>query len=291
MADASSTTPMCAILSVQSEVAYGHVGNSAGRLPLQRLGFEVWSVNTVQLGHHPGYGAFRGHMVEPERFAAILNAVLEQAPIEHCLGVLVGYLGDALLADPIRDALDRLRARCSKLVVLLDPVIGDDGSGVFVRPPVPEAIRNKLLPRADIVTPNRFELAFLTGRAIENVDQAILAAEALLERGPKLVLATGLPSSDRNDRLVMLAAAAGERWIIETPRLGRHFNGTGDTLSALFLGHYLSAPDLRSAFERAASAIYSLVEITEQRGEEELAIVAAQEAFNGADARFSAMAV
>jgi len=280
---------MQAILSIQSEVAYGHVGNSAAVLPLQRLGFEVWPVNTVQLGHHPGYGRFRGYRVEQEHLAAILEAVLEQAPLASCVGMIVGYLGDARNVDPVLRALDAVTAERPDLVFLLDTVIGDDGAGVFVRPDVPAAIADRLLPRATIVTPNRFELAHLSGQAVGNLDQAVSAADNLLARGPGLVVATGLPVPDHPDDLAILATSSAERWIIRTPRLARAFSGTGDAFSALLLGHYLLAPDLKSALERAASAIFSLVEVTAERGEDELSLVAAQDLLAAPTIRFSAV--
>ncbi len=281
--------PTEAILSIQSEVAYGHVGNAAAVFPLQRLGFEVWPVNTVQLGHHPGYGRFRGHRVEPARVSAILDAVLDQAPLDGCVGMIVGYLGDGGVGDLALGALDRLRAASPGLIFLLDPVIGDDGAGVFVRPDVPSMIEERLLPRADIVTPNRFELARLSGLEVGNVDQACRAAERLLAAGPRLVVATGLPCPDDPNAIAMLALSKEQRLLIRTPRLARAFNGTGDAFAALMLGHHRLAPDLKTGFERAAAAIFSLVELTERRGEDELCLIAAQDFFSPSEIRFPAV--
>lgn len=284
--DQSVATP--AILSIQSAVAYGHVGNGAAVLPLQRLGFEVWPVNTVHLGHHPGYGAFRGHVETPERLSTILDAVLERAPLASCAGLLVGYLGDAAVADLAIAALKTIEPARPDRVFLLDPVIGDDGPGVFVKPDVPVVIRETLLPRADIVTPNRFELAHLAGTEVTTLDQARQASRALLALGPKLVVATGLVFSDYPDELCMLAEALDQSWLIRTPRLAKPFSGTGDAFSALLLGHYLKAADLRTAFERAATAIFSLVEMTAKRGDQELCLVAAQHLLAVSAVRFQA---
>lgn len=282
---------MRAILSIQSDVAYGHVGHAAAVLPLQRLGFEVWPVDTVQLGHHPGYGRFRGHLVEPERLEVIVDALLELAPLARCSGLLAGYLGAPDVAEVVLKALDAVQRVRPDLTFLLDPVIGDDGNGVFVRAGVPEAIRSRLLPRATIVTPNRFELGHLTGRRVESVEDACAAAESLLAEGPALVVATGLTSPERADELAMLALSARERLLVRTPKLGQAFSGSGDAFSALFLGHYLCASNLGTALERAASAIFSLVELTQRRGERELSLVAAQDLFAAAEPRFPAVAI
>lgn len=280
--------PMTAVLSIQSQVAYGHVGNAAAVFPLQRLGFEVWPVNTVQLGHHPGYGSFQGHLVEFERLSVILDAALDKAPLLSCAGLLVGYLGDAGVAGLALRALDRIEDKRPDLTFLLDPVIGDDGSGVFVRSGVAEAVRSQLMPRATIITPNRFELAYLTGHNVDDTDQASRAAECLLSEGPSLVVATGLPCPDDPGTLAMLAVSREERLLIRTSKFGRCFSGTGDAFSALMLGHFLLTPDLKSGFERAASAIHALVELTAQRGEEELCLVAAQDLFAASEIRFPA---
>jgi pyridoxine kinase len=282
---------MAAILSIQSGISYGHVGNAAAVLPLQRLGFEVWPIHTVQLGHHPGYGRFRGYRVEPERLSEILDAVIDKAPLACCVGLLAGYLGDPAIADLVLKALDDIETQRPDLTFLLDPVIGDDGSGVFVRPGVPEAIQTRLLPRADILTPNRFELALLSAVDVDDLDQALRAAEGLIAEGPDLVVATGLPDPDHPNALAMLAVSSRERWLLRTPKLARAFNGTGDTFSALMLGHYRLATDLRTGFERAGNAIYALAELTERRGEEELSLVAAQDLFARPEISFPALKI
>ena len=157
--------PRDAILSIQSQVAYGHVGNSAAVLPLQRLGFDVFPLNTVQLAHHPGYGAWRGHKLRPEQLDEILRGLEEHGVLGRCAAVLSGYLGDPGVADVVARAVAAVRRARPEALYLCDPVIGDDGPGVFVSAGVPEAIRERLVPLADIVVPNRFELAQLTAAA------------------------------------------------------------------------------------------------------------------------------
>jgi pyridoxine kinase len=168
-------------------------------------------------------------------------------------------------------------------------VIGDDHSGVFVAAGIPEAIRDRLLPAADIVTPNRFELAHLSGRQVESLDDMLAAAADLRARGPRLVVATGLTLPDQPDKVAVLADSASESWLVTTPRLQGLVHGTGDAFSALFLGHYLKTGDLRLALERSVAAIYALVERTHASGADELRLVAAQDELIAPDRHFSAV--
>jgi len=278
-----------AILSIQSQVAYGHVGNSAAVLPLQRLGFDVFALNTVQLAHHPGYGAWRGHKLAPGQLDEILGGLEARGVLGRCAAVLSGYLGDAAVVDVVRRAVAAVRAARSDAVYLCDPVIGDDGPGVFVSEGVPEAIGKHLVPLADIAVPNRFELAHLTGQHIRSLDDALAAAAALRARGPRLVVATGLVLPDRPDELAVLAATAEEAWLVATPHLPLAIGGgTGDAFSALFLGSYLAAADLGAALERAVAAMFALVARTSAEGAEELCLVAAQDEMVAPARRFAA---
>ena len=276
-----------AVLSIQSQVAYGHVGNSAATLPLQRLGFDVIPINTVQLAHHPGHGSWRGYKVEPERIAQILEGVRQRGALGRCGAIISGYLGDAAIGPIVLDAVAALRAARPGALYLCDPVIGDDGPGVFVSPGIPELMRDVLVPAADIVTPNRFELAFLASQPVSTLAEARRAAAALRGRGPRLVVATGLSLVDDPGLTILVDSAEGA-WLITTPRLPIAPGGTGDAFSALFLGHHLRTADTRLALERAVSAMFELVERTHARGADELRLVAAQDAFDPPTPRFRA---
>lgn len=278
-----------AVLSIQSQVAYGHVGNSAATLPLQRLGFDVIPINTVQLAHHPGHGRWCGHKVEPERIAQIVEGVARRGGLNRCRALLSGYLGDAAVGTIVLDALAALHQERPDALYLCDPVIGDDGPGVFVSAGIPELIRDRLVPAAAIVTPNRFELEFLSGRPVASLDDARHAARALLALGSALVVVTGLPVEGG---LCVLAESGEGAWQVTTPRLagraGDHLGGTGDAFCALFLGHFLRAGAAGTALERAVSAIFALVERTLVSGADELCLVAAQDDFDPATPRFRA---
>jgi pyridoxine kinase len=282
--------PRRAILSIQSQVAYGHVGNSAAVLPLQRQGFDVFPLNTVQLAHHPGYGAWRGHNVRPEQLAEILDGLMDRGVLARCAAVLSGYLGDPGMAEVVAHAVAAVRAAHPGALYFCDPVIGDDQPGVFVSAGVAEAIAERLAPLADVILPNRFELAHLTGLRIESLADARAAAAELRAQGPRLVIATGLSLPDRPDELAVLADSAEESWLVATPRLPLAIGGgTGDAFSALFLGHDLAAGELRAGLERAVAAMFALVERTCAAGAEELELVAAQDELLDPAGRFPAL--
>ena len=272
------TRPQDAVLSIQSAVACGHVGNSAATLPLQRLGFDVFAVNTVLLAHHPGHGrGWRGHKVAPAEIETIVAGLEEHGVLWRCAAVLSGYLGDAAVAEVVLRAVAAVRAARPGALYLCDPVIGDDPAGVFVAAGIPEAIRDRLLPVADIVTPNRFELAHLGGSPVDSLDGALAVAAEVRARGPGLVVATGLTLPDQPEQVGVLADSASESWLVTTPRHPVDLGGTGDAFSALFLGHYLATADLRPALERAVAAIFALVARTHASGADELQLVAAQD--------------
>jgi pyridoxine kinase len=279
-----------AILSIQSQVAYGHVGNSAAVLPLQRLGFDVFALNTVQLAHHPGHGAWRGHKLRPEQLIEILDGLEARGVLARCAAVLSGYLGDPGMADVVVRAVEAVRAGRAEAPYVCDPVIGDDAPGVFVSAGVPEAIGERLAPLADVIVPNRFELAHLTGRSVQSLEDALAAAAELRARGPRLVIVTGLGLPERPDELAVLADSAEETWLVATPRLPLAIGGgTGDAFSALFLGHYLAAGELCAGLERAVAAMFALVERTSAAGAEELELVAAQDELINPERRFPAV--
>lgn len=281
-------SPDDAVLSIQSEVAYGHVGNSAAVLPLQRLGFEVFPVNTVQLAHHPGHGRWRGHKVSPEQLRDILTGLGERQAFGRCVALLSGYLGDAAMGELVLEALRAIKAERPEAVYLCDPVIGDDGPGVFVAPDIPEVMRDHLVPAADVITPNRFELELLAEQEVSTIDDALAAAAKIRAWGPDVVVVTGLVLPDRPDQLAVLAAADDVAWLVSTPRRPVVLGGMGDAFSALFLGHYLKACDVKAALELAVAAMFALIEQTHETGAEELRLVAAQDTFAAPPRRFCA---
>jgi pyridoxine kinase len=268
------------VLSIQSWVAYGHVGNAAAAFPLQRLGFEVWAINTVQFSNHTGYGAWRGQVFDAAHVRELVDGIAERGALPSCDAVLSGYMGDASLGEAILDAAARVKAANPRALYCCDPVIGDVGRGVFVRPGIPEFMRDRALRAADIVTPNHFELEQLTGRTVTSLADALGAVERIRERGPGTVLVTSLRRAEAAaERIEMLAADAGGAWLVSTPLLPIAPNGGGDAVAALFLGHLLRGRSTGEALGATAAVIYGVLEATWRAGTRELQLIGAQDEF------------
>ncbi|MCA3325180.1 MAG: pyridoxal kinase PdxY [Roseomonas sp.] len=279
------------ILSIQSWVAYGHVGNASAIFPLQRLGAEVWGVHTVQFSNHTGYGAWRGQVFGAELISECVAGIEERGVLGRCDAVLSGYLGSAEIGVAVRDAALKVKAANSKALWCCDPVIGDTGRGVFVRPGIPEFLRDQALPAADIATPNQFELEWLTGQVITSLDTAKAAITALQAKGPRIVLLTSLRTEATGaGEIELLAAEDGGFWRLRTPMLPLSVNGAGDAIAALFLFHRLQSGGVAPALEAAASSIFGLLSQTLAAGARELQVVAAQAEITAPTRRFVAEA-
>jgi pyridoxine kinase len=270
-------------LSLQSHVAYGYVGNRAATFPLQRLGHEVWAVNTVEFSNHTGYGAWRGRAASAEQVAEIVQGIEALGQFSRCDGLLTGYVGDAALADVVLDTARRVRAANPRAVWCCDPVLGDIDTGIYVKPGIDTFFRDRAIPAADLVTPNHFELEHLTGRTVSTMAEALAAARILLQgetRGPRLALITSLRRADApSDTIEMVAVTREAAWRVATPMIGFAIapNGTGDAVAALFTAHWISGDEIADALGKAASSIFAVLETTEAMGERELQLVAAQD--------------
>ena len=215
------------VLSIQSSVAYGHVGNSAAVFPLQRMGFGAWPVNTVHFSNRTGYGEWRGPVFAAENVAGVIRGIEDRGVLEGCDAVLSGYMGDASLGG--------VKGHNQRAVYCCDPVMGDDGRGFFVRPGIPEFIREVAVPAADVITPNQFELEFLTGAEVGDLDDALGAADEARRLGPETVLTMSLGRGDAPAGTIEMLAVSGEgAWLVGTPLLALEVNGAGDTTAALF---------------------------------------------------------
>jgi len=268
------------IISIQSAVAYGHVGNSAAIFPLQRLGFEVWPVNTVLLSNHPGHGACRGHALALAQVSEILKGMDERGAIAAADALITGYLGDPSIGEAVLDTVRRLKASDSRKLFVCDPVMGDTG-GFFVKPGIPEFFLERALPLADLMTPNLFELAFLSGapevgKPGASVAGVLAAARSLIDHGPATILVTSVETATHPGEIGMLLVTGDEAWSVFTPKLDIRLNGTGDCLSALALAHTLLDRTPRQVLERVAASMFGLVAATHRAGSAELLLVDAQ---------------
>ncbi|WP_341990930.1 pyridoxal kinase PdxY [Azorhizobium sp. AG788] len=280
------------ILSIQSHVAFGHVGNASAVFPLQRLGVEVWPIHTVQFSNHTGYGAWRGQVFEAQVIDDLVEGIAERGQLARCDGVLSGYMGSADIGAAILRAVAKVRAANPRADYCCDPVIGDVGRGVFVRPGIPEFMREQAVPAADVITPNQFELELLSGRPVQTRADAVAACEVLRATGPKVVLVTSLHTQETPDTsLDMLACGPDGRFLVRTPRLDVSLNGAGDAIAALFFFHWKRSGSTALALGAAASSIYGLLSRTHEAGARELLLVDAQDEFVRPTRVFTAEAI
>jgi pyridoxine kinase len=268
------------ILSIQSHVAYGHVGNASATFPMQRLGCEVWPIHTVQFSNHTGYGHWRGRVFDGPMIEELVEGIAERGVLPTCDGVLSGYMGSADIGTAILSAVARVREANPKALYCCDPVIGDVGRGVFVRPGIPEFMREKAVPAADIITPNQFELDMLAGATSGTPAELRAALAAVHELGPRVILVTSLVCEGTpEDAIDLVASDPSGAWMVRTPRLDISVNGAGDAIAALFFVHWLRSRSSAEALRLAASSIYGLLKRTAEAGSREILTVAAQDEF------------
>ncbi|MGN6413643.1 pyridoxal kinase PdxY [Flexivirga sp.] len=274
------------ILSIQSSVAYGHAGNSSAVFPLQRLGLEVWPVYTVHFSNHTGYGEWRGPVFEPGTVAEVITGIEERGVLGECDAVLSGYQGGEQVGAVILDAVSRVKAANPKAIYCADPVMGDVERGFFVRPGIPEFMRDKVIPAADIVTPNQFELDYLTGSEVRTVEGLLQAVDALRERGPRTVLVTSVQTDETPADSVQLAVVTDDgAWLITTPLLPMYVSGAGDATAAIFLARWLTEEPAR-ALADTADSVFSIMERTHQAGTREIQLIQSQDAIAHPQDRF-----
>jgi pyridoxine kinase len=266
------------ILSIQSAVAYGHVGNSAAVFPLQRIGVEVLPVYTVNFSNHTGYGAWRGPMINPDDVREVITGIEERGALGSVDVVLSGYQGGEGVADVILDAVSRVKAANPTAVYACDPVMGNAKSGCFVAPAIPDLLRERVVPKADIITPNQFELGYLTGTEPADLDSTLAAVDAARATGPRTVLVTSVERPERPEGTIeMLAVDDAGAWIVQTPLLPLKANGSGDVTAALFTAHYRQTGSAAEALGRTTSSVFDLLRVTHESGTRELQLVEAQE--------------
>ena len=268
------------ILSIQSSVAYGHVGNSAAVFPLQRLGHEVWPVFTVHFSNHTGYGDWKGPLLDPDDVRAVITGIEDRGVLGQVDAVLSGYQGGAGIADVVLDAVARVKAANPAATYTCDPVMGNARSGCFVDPAIPPLIRERVVPQADVITPNQFELGFLTDTQPGDLESTLASADAAMAMGPSTVLVTSAERPDRPEGTLEMMAVTGDgAWIVQTPQLPFKANGSGDVTAALFTAHLHETGSPADALARTTSSVFDLLQNTFDSGERELRLIASQDTF------------
>ena len=280
------------LISIQSHVAYGHVGNSAAVFALQRLGVEVWPIHTVQFSNHTGYGAWKGRVFDAGLIRDLADGLAARGVLGSCDGVLSGYIGSPEIGEAILDCVAAVRRANPKTRYCCDPVIGDVGKGVFVREGVEAFMHDRAVRAADIITPNHFELGRLTGRDSHTLAQARDAVKALHDLGPRVVLVTSLVLDDTPaDAVDLLASDETGQFRLRTPKLDVAANGAGDTIAAMFCAHYLRGGRIAEALSRAASSVFGVLSKTAEMGAAEIQLVAAQDEIVSPSRVFTAEAI
>jgi pyridoxine kinase len=279
------------VISIQSQVAYGHVGNSAAVFPMQMHGIDVIAVPTTLLSNRPGYPTIRGRVLDAQLVADLLLGVEERGALDTSQMILSGYLGSPEIAAVVADFVERAKARNPTLTYCCDPVLGDRDRGLFVQADIPQLVRDRLCGLADIITPNHFEFEWLCGARATAIEKVIAQAQTLMPRsasarGPSTIVVTSAELADTPDGQIETVAversqaqskaqskAGFQAWRVRTPKLPISPSGTGDLFAALFVSARVRGADTPAALGHAASAIFAVLERTAARGSEEMRIV------------------
>jgi pyridoxine kinase len=266
------------LLSIQSHVAYGHVGNSAAVFPLQRMGVEVWPIHTVQFSNHTGYGNWQGQVFDARTIREVIGGIEQRGVLGECDGVLSGYMGGADVGAAVLDAVATVKRANPSARYACDPVIGDAGRGIFVARGIPEFMKERAVPAADIITPNQFELDYLAGCESRTLADVLAAVMIVHDLGPRAILVTSLHTAETPAETIdLLASDETGCFRLRTPKLPLVVNGAGDAIAALFFAHYLRSGKIDEALSRAGSAIFGVLTKTAQAGADEIQLVAAQD--------------
>ena len=285
---------MSHILSIQSHVASGYVGNRSAVFPLQRLGCEVDFVNTVQFSNHTGYGKWTGDIFSAEHIRDVIDGLEDNGRLNNLDAILSGYQGKPELGKVIIETVEKVKKQNPDTLYCCDPVIGDVGRDVYVFPETAKFIKDHAIAVADIITPNQFELGYLTDSDITSFADIQAACKTLHDSGPSIILVTSLTREETgNDTIEMLVSTPTEAWLTCTPKfeLPKAPSGSGDATAAIFLAKYLESRDIASSLEHTTAALHAIFKKTFEQNSYELSMIAAQDEIKHPETLFKATKV
>lgn len=278
-----------AVLTIQSHVVAGHVGNSAAVFCLQRSGVEAWGLDTLQFSNHTAAKGWTGDVFSAEHLAKLIDGLAVCSGLENCDGVLSGYLGAKAAGEVVLNAVERVRNANPNAFYCCDPVMGDNGT-LYVAKDIPDFMRNRAVPAADFITPNRFELGWLVNQSVNSEADAIAAARRLIGNGRlKSVVVTGLPVG--TDGFAALAIESNSVWRVVTPKLSFDASvccGAGDMTAALLVANFVKTSRLPESMAKAVSSVWGLIKAAEQTNAADIPLIAAQSQIEAPDRLFAA---
>ncbi|HHF2857917.1 TPA: pyridoxal kinase PdxY [Vibrio diabolicus] len=280
---------MQGILSIQSHVSFGHAGNSSAVFPMQRMGFEVWPIHTVQFSNHTQYQeGWTGRAFAAEDISELVRGLSNIGALEKCQAVLTGYQGSAEQCLAVEETVTTVKQANLKALYVCDPVMGAPDKGCIVAPGIAENLLNRLMPMADVIVPNQFELSQFAEMEIHSLDDAITACQRALAKGPKIVLVKHLYCLENGSFNMLLATQEGI-YLAKRPQFEfvKQPVGVGDLISAIFTAGLLKGWSPKQAFQHCHDACNGVLSATYHAGEWELQTIAAQQEFVEPSKHFS----